>query len=71
MKYKYRNVTFYAHNLGKFDAVFILKELILFNKTPEGIENPYIIPEPLTRNSDILKLVIKRKIDGKMKSVTI
>jgi hypothetical protein len=71
MRYKYRNVTFYAHNLGKFDAVFILKELILFNKTPEGQQNPYIIPEPITRNSDILKFVIKRKLDNKMRSVTI
>jgi hypothetical protein len=71
MRHKYRNVTFYAHNLGKFDAVFILKELILFNQTPEGKINPYIIPEPLTRNSDILKLVVKRNIDKKTRSVTI
>lgn len=43
----------------------------MFNKTPEGIENPYIIQEPATRNSDILKLVVKRKVDKKMRSVTI
>lgn len=71
MRYKYRNVVFYAHNLGKFDAVFILKELLEFNKTIEGLKNPYNILEPLTRNSDILKLVIKRTIDGKVRTVTI
>lgn len=53
MRYKYRNIVFYAH---RFDAVFILKELLAFNETTEGLKNPYKIPEPLTRNSDILKL---------------
>ena len=71
MRYKYRNITFYAHNLGKYDAVFIIKELINFNQTPEGKENPYVFPEPVTRDSDVLKLVIKRKLNNKMSSVTI
>jgi hypothetical protein len=64
MRSKYQGYTFYCHNLGKFDAVYILKALAEFNQTPEGRENPYIF-KPLTRDADILKLVIKRNIDIK------
>ena len=67
---KYKDITFYVHNLGRFDAPFIIKALTLFNKTEEGIKNPYIF-ETITRNSDILKLTIKRKIDNKVRVVKI
>jgi hypothetical protein len=33
---KYKDITFYVHNLGRFDAPFILKSLTLFNKTDQG-----------------------------------
>lgn len=66
---KYKNITFYSHNLGKFDAPFIIKSLSLFNQT-EGKENPYIL-DSITRNSDILKLTIKRRINGKIRRVNI
>lgn len=62
---KYTGIVFYVHNFGKFDAVFILKALLNFNLTKEGKENPYIISNLLTRENDILKLVIKRKIKNK------
>ena len=30
---KNKNTNFYAHNIGRFDAPFIIKALIIFNKT--------------------------------------
>lgn len=70
LKDKYNNITFYSHNLGRFDAPFIIKSLSLFNQTEDGKENPYIL-ETITRNSDILKLTIKRKLNGKLRRVNI
>ena len=67
LKDKYKDITFYTHNLGRYDSTFIVKNLVLYN-TKEGKENPYIL-EPVTRNSDIIKLVIKRKINGKIRRV--
>lgn len=68
---KYKDMTFYVHNLGKFDAPFILKGLLLANnKMSDDEKNPYII-DVTTRNSDILKLVIKRKVDNKIRVVKI
>jgi hypothetical protein len=67
---KYRNITFYSHNLGRFDAPFIIKSLSLFNQTEEGKENPYTL-DSITRNSNILKLTIKRRIKGKIRRVNI
>ena len=31
LRTKYNNTTFYCHNLGRFDIIFILKLLIYFN----------------------------------------
>ena len=71
LKPKYKDITFYSHNLGRYDSAFILKNLILYNNnTKEGKESPYIL-EPITRNSDIIKLVVKRNIDGKIRRVKI
>lgn len=67
---KYKNTVFYVHNLGRFDAPFIIKALTLFNKTEEGVKNPYIF-DCVTRDSNILKLVIKRKIDKEVRTVKI
>lgn len=69
LKDKYKDVTFYVHNLGRYDSAFILKSLILYNSTDEGRENPYIIKESILRNSDMIKLVIRRKIDGKIRTI--
>lgn len=67
---KYKDMTFYVHNLGKFDAPFIIKALTIFNKSDEGIKNPYTL-DVKTRNSDILKLIIKRKVEDKVRMVKI
>ena len=66
LRNKYKDITFYIHNMGKFDFFFI-KYLPDFNKTKQGVKNPYYF-ETTTRNSDILKLTIKRKIDEKFKT---
>ena len=65
---KYRGITFYAHNSGMFDNVFILKILSEFNK--QVTNNPYII-KTVCRDNIILKLTIQRKIDGVLQSVSI
>lgn len=69
-KAKYNKNVFYVHNLGRFDAPFIIKALVEFNKTPEGMDSPYTISES-TRNSDILKLTIKRRINNRIVNVTL
>jgi len=69
LKDKYKDITFYVHNLGRYDSTFILKNLVLYNSTDKGKENPYIIDDTILRNSDMIKLVIKRKINGKIRSV--
>jgi len=70
LKPKYKDIIFYVHNLGRYDSAFLLKSLILYNNTKEGKQSPYTL-EPITRNSDIIKLVIKRNIDGKIRRVKI
>jgi hypothetical protein len=70
LKDKYKHTTFYVHNLGGFDAAFIIKALTLFNKTEKGLENNYTF-ETTIRDSDILKLVIKRKVNGIVRRVKI
>jgi hypothetical protein len=67
---KYKDITFYVHNLGRFDAPFILKSLTLFNKTDQGLINPYTL-ESINRDANILKLTVKRKIDNKVRIVKI
>ena len=70
LKPKHNKNLFYVHNLGKFDSVFLIKALIHFNKTSEGVNNPYLY-EVETRNSDILKLIIKRKNNNRMTSIVL
>jgi hypothetical protein len=67
---KYKDITFYVHNLGRFDAPFIIKSLTLFNKTDQGSKNPYIL-ESINRDANILKLTVKRKFDNKVRTVKI
>lgn len=70
LKSKYNKNTFYVHNLGMFDAPFIIKALIDFNKTKEGQNNPYIL-DITTRNREILELKIKRKVNDRIHTVNI
>jgi len=67
---KYKDTVFYIHNLGRFDAPFILKSLTLFNKTDQGSKNPYVL-DSINRDANILKLTVKRKIDNKVRTVKI
>lgn len=70
---KYYDVKFYAHNLGGFDAVFIIKNLLLYNERIEDKESLYKFDETNTivRNSNVICLVIKRKINNKIRKLTL
>ena len=81
LRSKYSGITFYAHNFGKFDCVFILKTILDYNK--QIIDNPYAVEVNTVKSKDpyvlktvcrddiILKLTIKRKVDGVTHSVSI
>jgi len=68
LKPKYNKNIFYVHNLGRFDVPFIIKALSAFNKTPEGKDNPYIL-DASTRDNQILRLIIKRRVNDRIQSV--
>lgn len=70
LRSKYKDVTFYIYNLGGFDASFIIKGLTLFNNTSEGKKNPYLI-DSINRDANILKLTVKRTIEGKVRTIKI
>lgn len=72
MNSKYYKRQFYIHNLGGFDAYFIIKSLAEYNiKVLEpSNENLYVF-ENLNRDDSFLKLTVKRVINGKMKAVVI
>lgn len=61
LRSKYQGVTFYAHNLGKFDVVFIIKALLEHNKL-KGSEDYKL--ETVCRDDIILKLKIKKESDS-------
>jgi hypothetical protein len=67
---KYKDITFYCHNFGRYDSAFIYKYLSLFNESEEGIKNPYIL-DPFKRGDDMIRLIIKRKINGKQRKIKI
>lgn len=46
---KHKKRIFYVHNLGKFDAVFIIKALSTYN---QYLDNPYYF-DPVDRNGDL------------------
>ena len=68
LKPKYNKNTFYVHNLGRFDVPFIIKALSEYNKTSEGKSNPYIL-DASTRDNQILRLIIKRRVNDRIQSV--
>ena len=61
LRSKYSGITFYAHNLGKFDVVFIIKALLEHNKL-KGSEDYKL--ETVCRDDIILKLKIKKESDS-------
>jgi hypothetical protein len=66
---KYSKRIFYSHNLGGYDAYYIIKNLVYYNSCIKLTdENPYFF-ESLNRDDSFIKLVVKRVINGKLKSV--
>lgn len=59
---KYHNYIFFAHNLGRFDVIFLFKTLAEFN-LQKGYE--FYKLEPLFRESQMLKLGISIKLPNK------
>ncbi len=57
---KYDGYTFYIHNFGGYDSIFILATLERYN-TMRGYD--YYMLEPLYRDNDLLRLTIKVRID--------
>lgn len=72
LRVKYAKTKFYVHNLAGFDSVFIVKHLSLQNQifTENGIKDHYYF-ETITRDKGIIKLIVKRVIDKRVKSVTL
>ena len=67
---KYKGITFYCDNFGKYDFVFKVKILADYNE--KDSDNPYIFnKKPLCRDSRVLKITISRKVHGIMQSITI
>jgi len=64
MRPKYKNVTFYCHNLGGYDVVFIIKVLYDFNDRDK--EDPYNISCFFKDDK-----IIQMKINKNNNSVTI
>lgn len=64
---KYSNVTFYCHNFGGYDVIFILKVLTTYNDTINYVSNinesknnhKYII-DAILKDDKIIKLTIKK-----------
>ena len=67
LRSKYSNTTFYCHNLGNYDIVFILKVLYRHN---EVNNNEYII-DCILREDKIIKVTICKKIDTVTRKLTI
>ena len=68
----YQKRILYIHNLGGYDAYFIIKSLAMYNDNvlkPLG-DNLYYL-DNLNRNDHFIKLVVKRHINGKLRSVTL
>ena len=63
---KYTGYTFYVHNLGRYDAVFLLSVLITANM----IDDRYIL-DMICRDDTILSLSISKKVNKKMYTIKI
>ena len=56
-KPKYKNILWYCHNFGNYDAPFMLKAVIKYNKTDIGKTTPYFL-EPVFKDNSLLKIKI-------------
>ena len=69
LRNKYDKTNFYCHNLGGFDAVFIIKVLLEYNNLHGG-DSQYKI-NSIFRDDRILKVTISKKINDKVKKFSI
>lgn len=58
LRSKYSNITFYCHNFGGFDVIFILKVLTTYNDNDNN-ENKYQISNVL-RDDKVIELTVKK-----------
>lgn len=56
---KYHNITFYCHNLGGFDVVFLISILHTYNQKQSEEINKYKL-RPILRDGIFIKLTIKK-----------
>lgn len=68
LRSKYHNYTFYCHNFGKYDLVFIWKVLLQYN-LDKGFEIYKIIPT--YRDTRVIKLELKTIINNKLHKFSI
>jgi hypothetical protein len=61
---KYKDCIFYTHNFGGFDVLFLLKELVQYNKE----NNNYFVLKCVFKDSRILKLEVSAKISKTVKN---
>lgn len=61
LRSKYSNITFYAHNLGGYDIVFILKILYDYNDSVKSKDLEYKVI-PIVRDNKIIKVTIQKGI---------
>lgn len=71
LKPKYNGHTFYCHNLGGYDIVFILNTLYDYNNISKSWDAyPYIIESTL-RDDKILKITITKKVNNKIRKLVL
>nr|YP_008475230.1 hypothetical protein [Candida corydali]AGS44529.1 hypothetical protein [Candida corydali] len=66
--FKYNKYTFYCHNFGKYDCIFLLARIIKYN---EAYPEDPIIYTPLYRDNVVIKLSLKYHYKGKTSNISI
>lgn len=68
--FKYKGFVWYCPNFGNFDAPFIIKALLYYNKSGDGLLNPFIL-DAVFKDNVILKLTIGKHINNGKIYITI
>lgn len=66
---KYEGYTFYCHNLGDYDSVYIIRSILRYNQANK--DNKYVIDFICRKSNKVLKLTIEKKVNNKTKKVKI
>lgn len=69
LRNKYSKTSFYCHNLSKYDIIFQLKVLVVYNESVSENEHYHI--KVIFRSSDIIGIKISKTILNTRHSVTI